>query len=133
MNWLDILYKIFEIALVPIFAAATVYLVSLIHQKKKQIISETNNELTKKYVTMLDKTITECVIATNQTYVNTLKAQGSFDAEAQKEAFKRTYDAVVSILTEDAEMYLSNAIADLETYITNRIETEVVYSKNLLN
>ena len=36
---------------------------------------------------MLSQTITDCVLATNQTYVDTLKAQGSFDAEAQKIAF----------------------------------------------
>jgi hypothetical protein len=36
---------------------------------------------------MLNRTITECVIATNQTYVETLKQQGKFDEEAQKIAF----------------------------------------------
>ena len=40
-----------------------------------------------KYLKMLSETITKCVIATNQTYVETLKKQGKFDEEAQKIAF----------------------------------------------
>ena len=36
---------------------------------------------------MLSETITKCVVATNQTYVETLKKQGKFDKEAQKIAF----------------------------------------------
>ena len=41
-----------------------------------------DNELSKKYIQMLSETITKCVIATNQTYVETLKKQGKFDVEA---------------------------------------------------
>jgi hypothetical protein len=33
---------------------------------------------------MITTTVINCVIATNQTYVDSLKASGSFDAEAQK-------------------------------------------------
>ena len=80
---------------------------------------------------MLDKTITECVLATNQTYVEALKKQGAFDIEAQKEAFKLTYEAVMAILTEDAQEYLGEAINDLNAYITTKIESQVVVSKQL--
>ena len=133
MNWLDILPQVFEIIIFPLLGAATLYLVAFIHAKKKELQEKTKSEMAKKYLELLDKTISECVIATNQTYVNSLKAQGSFDADAQKEAFRLTYEAVLNILTEDAEMYLKTAVADLQTYITNKIETEVVFSKALPN
>lgn len=133
MNWLDILPQIFEIIIFPLLGAATIYLVALIHVKRKELQEKTKSEMARKYLELLDKTISECVIATNQTYVNSLKAQGSFDAAAQKEAFRLTYEAVLNILTEDAEMYLKTAVADLQTYITNKIETEVVFSKALPN
>jgi hypothetical protein len=105
--------------------------VSLIKAKKQELLEKTKNETTKKYIEMLDKTITECVIATNQTYVEALKKQGSFDLDAQKEAFRLTYEAIMNILTDDAHEYLGEAIKDLETYITNKIEAEVVISKQL--
>jgi hypothetical protein len=78
---------------------------------------------------MLDKTITECVIATNQTYVETLKKEGKFDAEAQKKAFEETKNAVLTILSADAKEYLSNAIGDLQVYMTKKIEAEVKLNK----
>ena len=73
---------------------------------------------------MLEQTIISCVIATNQTYVEALKKEGKFDAEAQKIAFDKTFSAVITILCDDAYDYLSEAIGDLEEYITNRIEAE---------
>ena len=129
LNWLEIIYKVFEVAIIPILAAATMYLVALIKTKKNEILATTKNETTKKYIEMLDKTITECVLATNQTYVGTLKAEGKFDLEAQKHAFQLTYDAVLAILTDDAKEYLDEAIKDLNAYITNKIEAQVVTAK----
>lgn len=129
MDWLDLLYKVFEVAIIPILGAATIYLVTLIHAKKQELIEKAKNETTKKYIELLDKTITDCVIATNQTYVESLKKAGSFDAEAQKQAFQLTYEAIMAILTEDAQMYLSEAINDLTAYITNKIESQVVVAK----
>lgn len=129
LDWLDILYKVFEVAIIPIIGAATVYLVTLIHAKKQELVEKAKNETTKKYIEMLDKTITECVLATNQTYVEALKKAGSFDVEAQKAAFQLTYDAVMAVLNDDAQAYLNEAIKDLNTYITTKIEAGVVVAK----
>ena len=70
-----------------------------------------------------------CVIATNQTYVDALKTQGKFDAEAQKIAFKKTYDAVMAILTEDAIKYLNESLGDLDAYVNMMIESQVNLQK----
>lgn len=78
---------------------------------------------------MLNETITSCVIATTQTYVSSLKNQGKFDAEAQKKAFNMTYEAVMSLLTEEATKYLNEAVGDLQLYITQKIEADVNLNK----
>ena len=129
LDWLEILYKIFEVAIIPLLGAATLYLITLIDAKKKELKDKAKSETTKKYIEMLDDTIINCVIATNQTYVDALKKAGSFDAEAQKQAFKLTYDAVMAILTDEAQVYLNEAIKDLNAYITNKIESGVVAAK----
>ena len=129
LDWLDILYKVFEVAIIPILGAATIYLVTLINAKKDELLKKTKDETTQKYIKMLDKTITECVLATNQTYVEALKKAGSFDLEAQKKAFELTYQAVMTILTDEAEVYLNEAIKDLNAYITNKIEAQVIIYK----
>ena len=78
---------------------------------------------------MLAVTIENCVIATNQTYVEALKAAGKFDAEAQKTAFNMTKNAVMAILSDEAKKYLETAVGDLNEYITQQIEAAVNVNK----
>ena len=125
MNWMEMLQKIFEICIIPLLGVLTTYLVVFIRQKSKELQETTDNELYKKYIEMLQDTIVRCVIATNQTYVEALKNKNAFDKEAQAEAFRMTYDAVMAILTDDAKDYLANVVGDLQTYIIKLIEAEV--------
>ena len=129
MEWLTILYKIFEVCVIPLLGVLTVYIVKFIQKKTQELNSKNENELMNKYLTMLSNTIIDCVIATNQTYVESLKKQGKFDLEAQKVAFEMTYNAVISVLSSDAKTYLSNIYGDLNKYITNMIEAEVNKNK----
>ena len=100
-----------------------------IRKKSKKLEETTDNELYKKYIELLQDTIVHCVIATNQTYVEALKNKNAFDKEAQEQAFKMTYESVMAILSEDAKVYLSNVLGDLEIYITKLIETQVNINK----
>ena len=121
--------EIIEVCLIPLLGALVTYLVKYINTKSKELEASTDNELAKKYISLLSTTITNCVIATNQTYVETLKKQGKFDAEAQKEAFNMTLNAVMALLTDEAKQYLSEIYGDLNTYITNQIEATVNQNK----
>lgn len=125
MNWMEILAQIFEIVVFPLLGVGTAYLCYLIKVKINELKEKTKNETEKKYLDMLDKTICEAVIATNQTYVEALKKEGQFDIEAQKEAFKQTYETVMKLLTDEAKKYISTAVGDLEAYVQNKIEAEV--------
>lgn len=129
MDWLAILTQIFEVCVIPLLGLLTAWLISFINTKKAEINLKTNNELVEKYVTMLADTITNCVIATNQTYVENLKKDKAFTAEAQREAFDKTYNAVMDILTDEAKEYLAEIYGDLSAYITQRIEAEVALNK----
>lgn len=126
---MELLQQLFELVLFPLMGIGTVYLIALISNKIKQIKQNTDNDLLDKYLSMLENTITDCVIATTQTYVDSLKKQGAFDADAQKVAFTKTYTNVMRILTEDAKEYLEQALGDLESYIYNKIESEVALNK----
>ena len=121
--------EIIEVCLIPLLGVLVTYLVKYISIKSKELEASTDNELAKKYISLLSSTITNCVIATNQTYVETLKKQGKFDAEAQKEAFNMTLNAVKALLTDEAKQYLSEIYGDLNTYITNQIEATVNQNK----
>lgn len=121
--------EIIEVCLIPLLGVLVTYLVKYINTKSQELEASTDNELAKKYISLLSSTITNCVIATNQTYVEALKKQGKFDAEAQKEAFNMTLNAVMALLTDEAKRYLSEIYGDLNTYITNQIEATVNQNK----
>lgn len=125
----DLINQIFQLCIIPLLGVLTGFFVKWINAKSKEI--QTNNEdiLGNKYIQMLTDTITTCVIATNQTYVEALKQQGKFDAEAQKEAFKRTTEAVLEVLSEDAKKYLTEVYGDLYRYIDEKVEATVNEAK----
>ena len=129
MDWLNLLTQIFEVCIIPLLGILTTYIVKYIQVKSAEITKNTDNTLIDKYTGMLADTISACVLATNQTYVEALKKQGNFDAEAQKNAFNMTLDAVMNILSEDAKEYLSEAFGDLNSYIASQIEASININK----
>lgn len=128
-QYAELIKQIFEICLFPLLGILTTFAIVFINKKAQELKTTTDNELYHKYIDMLEQTIINCVIATNQTYVDTLKAEGKFDGEAQKIAFQKTYDSVMAILSEDAKIYLNEAIGDLQAYIINQIEAQVNLNK----
>ena len=129
MEWLPLLYEILQVCVIPLLGVLTAYVVKFINVKSLEIQSNVSNDMADKYISMVAETISACVIATNQTYVEALKKQNAFTAEAQKEAFNLTYNAVMTILTDDAKEYLAEIYGDVAAYITNKIEAEVNISK----
>ena len=129
MEWMVLLQQIFELCVIPLLGVLTAYAVNFIRAKTSELKTNNSNELLGKYVTMLSDTVCDCVIATNQTYVEALKNKNAFDEEAQKTAFEKTYNAVISILSTEAKDYLTNIYGDLSVYIMNMIEAEVNRSK----
>lgn len=130
-NMLQMISEIINVCIIPLLGVLVTYLVKYINSKSKELESQVDNETAKKYINMLTKTITDCVIATNQTYVETLKAQGKFDAEAQKKAFEMTLSAVQGLLTTEAKTYLAEIYGDLDAYITTQIEATVNKNKKV--
>ena len=129
MDFQTLIPIIFQVCLIPLLAILTKYLVAWIQVKTKELTDTKDNEMFTKYMTLLSDTVINCVVTTNQTYVNTLKEQGKFDAEAQKEAFNKTYEAVMRILTDDAKKYLGEVLGDLDLYINTLIESQVSFQK----
>lgn len=121
----EIVIQIIQVCVIPLLGILTKYLVDYLTAKRNEINSKTDNETAQKYTNMIYQTVVDCVIATNQTYVDSLKKSGSFNEAAQKEAFNRTMNAIMTILSDDAKEYITEATGDLNTYLTQLIEAEV--------
>lgn len=121
----EIVIQIIQVCVIPLLGILTKFLVDFLSAKRDELNSKTDNEIAQKYTNMIYQTVVDCVIATNQTFVESLKKSGSFDEAAQKEAFNRTMSAVMAILSDDAKEYITEATGDLNTYLTQLIEAEV--------
>lgn len=136
---LGLLSSVFEVCIIPLLGVLTAFIVAFLKAKKEEILAgievnktQEEKELATKYLNMVEETVTNCVIATNQTYVDSLKAEGKFDAEAQKIAFEKTLNAVLVILSEDAKQYLTQIFGDLNIFLSNLIESQVNINKNIV-
>ena len=129
MEWTELLTEIFQVCIIPLLGVLTAFFVKWVNAKNAEIQMNIEDTTLRKYMDMLTQTISDCVIATNQTYVDELKRQGKFDLEAQKIAFELTSSAVLEILSVEAQVYLSTTVGDLNAYITKKIEAEVNYNK----
>lgn len=129
MDWMNLLTQIFEVCIIPLFGVLVAYFIQFLKTKSADIVEKSENDLVDKYVFMLTETISTCVIATKQTYVESLKKDGAFDAEAQKYALQLTLEHVKTILTDEAKAYLAEVYGDLNAYIIQKIEAEVNLTK----
>ena len=125
----ETLNQIFQLFVIPILGILAAFVVEFLRVKSKEIINKLDNDVSKKYAEMITNTVTTCVIATNQTYVEALKKNGKFNEEAQKLAFEQTKTAVLEILTEDAKEYLTEFYGDLDKQLNSLIEAEVNRNK----
>ena len=125
MDWTKILTQIFEICIIPLLGALCTFLIAFIRKKSKALQEKTNNELLDRLITQTEEIVVACIKATNQTYVESLKDKNAFDAEAQKAAFKKTYETVLSMLSEDAKKMIADNYGDIAQYITTLIESKI--------
>lgn len=114
----ELLFAIIAAAIPVVTTFLCKWLVSLSETNKVKI----KNEKAQATVGLVTDMIIAAVETTTSTYVKNLKAQDLFDANAQKEAFNMTFEAVKKQLTEDSKKIIAETYGDVETYITNKIE-----------
>lgn len=129
MDWIVILQEIFDLVLIPLLAIIAKYFIQFVSIKMEEIKNKQTSEEAKKYLDQVEKAVENCVVATNQTYVESLKSKNAFDAEAQKEAFRMTYEALMATLTVEAKEFLAMAYGDMEVYLKTLIEAKVNTNK----
>ena len=125
MDWNMFITDIFKIVILPLSGILVSYFVKWVNVKTTEMATNTDNQLAQKYLNILNDIVSNAVIAVNQTYVNVLKEDDAFDLEAQKKAFNKAYQYVITTLSEEGTKVLSELVGDLGEYITIQIEAEV--------
>ncbi|MFM1602018.1 hypothetical protein ABGF26_02570 [Helcococcus ovis] len=95
----------------------------------KYLKSKSKNEQLNYIVDLAGIITKDAVYSTNQKYVETIKKQGNFTKEAHVEAFKLAKDEIIKTLGDGGEVLLKQAVGDVNTFLKNKIEKEVVELK----
>ena len=113
-------------ACVPILCllitAGGAYAVALLRRETAKIEKQLDNETAAKYIKMATDAVAQAVAYTSQTYVDTLKKQGAFTKEAQLEAFRKSRDKVMEILSDTTVGALMQIYGDFDVWLNTKIE-----------
>lgn len=131
---MEILMKVLEImtavVIIPSVPIVAKYLVDALREWAESKALEMENSAIAEYLIDITDIISQAVISTTQTYVDSLKSQGKFDAEAQKIAFEMTKNTVRVLLTEDAVEFIAKMYGDVDLWLDTKIEQMVKETKD---
>lgn len=77
----------------------------------------------------IGEAVSDAVAATGQTYVNDLKASGTFDPEKQQEALEKAVEAAMDSLSNDSKEWIDKTYGDSYSYLVTRIEAQIGMNK----
>lgn len=84
----------------------------------------------KNILASLNEVVQKAVSEVYQTYVEALKKDGMFDAEAQKEALNKALEIIKTNAPKDLMNWLNANYADIDAYLKSQIEAVIGLLKN---
>lgn len=124
----DVLYLIIT-GILPLLIT---YGVLFLKVKIKEQEEKLENEQLVKYIDAASDAISKAVLTVNQTYVDSLKKQGKFDAEAAKIAKQMAIDKAKTLITENSKAAIETLYSDFGAYLNDAIE-ELVRENKISN
>lgn len=113
----------------PVLSALALYVIAFLRKKTADVTEGIKNDTVKKYVSIASNAVLQAVQFIAQTYVDSLKAAGTFDAEAQATAFAKAKKVAISLITEEAAQVIAEAYGDFDIWIDTKIEQLVKATK----
>lgn len=119
-----ILTNILKVVLILISFALSYGICRFANARTKQIESITGYEYSD-VLWRIENIVENCVIETNETFVNKLKEKGEFTKEKQIEAFNKTFETAYSELSNGMIELMENEGVNVANLITTLIEKMV--------
>lgn len=120
---LNIISIVVTAVILPLISYAGARLIAWLNAKIK-------DENAKQQLTVATDIVTNAVRSVFQTYVETLKKNGTFDKESQKVALIKAKDDALAQMSDEIKDYITKNYGDLETWITTQIESTINILKN---
>ena len=123
----EVLYAII-IVVVPIISNC---IISYFKSKKEIIIKGREDEEFNASIIQVIDIIEKVVDTVSQTYVDSLKKEGKFNEEAQKEAFNIALTSVRGLINDNTQEMISTVYSDFDSWLKIQIES-YIKSKKLI-
>lgn len=94
------------------------------------ITAKVKNEKTATMLSAATNIVLNAVRSVFQTYVESLKASGSFTKEAQFTALCKAKDIALAQFGDDVKDYITKTYGSLDGWLTNQIESTINLLKN---
>lgn len=120
---INIISAVVTTVLLPLITWAGTKLIQYIGTKVK-------NEKAATFLSTATTIVLNAVRSVFQTYVESLKASGSFNKETQFTALSKAKDIALAQFGDDVKEYLTKTYGNLDGWLTNQIESTINLLKN---
>ena len=115
---LNIISVVVSAIVLPLISIGGTQLIKLINSKIK-------NQEASKLLSDATSIVLNAVRTVTQTYVDTLKENGSFNKDAQLVALNKAKDIAFSQMSSDVKDFINANFGDVQLWITNQIEASI--------
>ena len=120
---LNILSVVVTSIILPLITYAGARLLTYLNSK----IKDTNARI---LLTTATDIVINAVRSVFQTYVDSLKASGSFDAQAQTVALTKAKDIALEQMTDEVKNFIAKNYGSVDAWLTTTIESTINLIKN---
>ena len=120
---LNILSVVVTSIILPLITYAGARLITYLNSK----IKDTNARI---LLTTATDIVINAVRSVFQTYVDSLKASGSFDAQAQTVALTKAKDIALEQMTDKVKNFIAKNYGSVDAWLTTQIEATINLIKN---
>lgn len=125
----ETLQSIIYIVLTAILPIVVNYIAKICNAKVAELTANVESEQARKYIDAAVDAISIAVTAVNQTYVDSLKADGKFDEAAATTAKNLALEKAKELISADSKKFIEMMYSDFDKYLENAIEAYVRESK----
>ena len=129
-TWMDVLIVVIDALVNVIITVGIPYLFVILKKKLENDEKLAHSEKAKYYLNLAQEYLSDTVVMVKQTFVDSLKAEGKFNLEAQKEAFDLAKDTWLDMMSDEMKNIIINEVGDLDVWANAKLEKAVVDTKN---
>ncbi|MDP4181178.1 MAG: hypothetical protein Q8942_08815 [Bacillota bacterium] len=119
----------FSVLIIPIIGFISKFIIMFLKSKVSELEQKIKNDTLNKYISIAEDAIETAVVSVNQTFVDNIKKQGTFDKETAGKSFDLAKQKAISIMGTSVKNALTDAYNDLDAWIDSKIEVCVRQNK----